>query len=57
MGVFSQVIAGDGVKYAGAEEGGADQQIDDVKHCKCSLFPGRRVQAALRRTVVAAVQR
>jgi hypothetical protein len=30
MAGFSQVIAGDGVEHAGAEEGGADQQIDDV---------------------------
>ena len=55
--MISQMVAGDGVEHAAAKEDGADQQIDDVKHWKCSLFPGRRVQAAIRRTVVAAVQR
>src|SRR4051794_16184578 len=30
--MVSQVVAGDGVEHAAAEEGGADQQVDDVKH-------------------------
>jgi hypothetical protein len=32
MGVTSQPIAGECVKYAGAEEGGAKQDVDDVEH-------------------------
>jgi hypothetical protein len=55
MEVFSQVIAGDGVEHATAEENGADQQIDDVKHSKYSMFPGGRVEAGFRRTVVPAM--
>jgi hypothetical protein len=51
------VIAGDGVEHAAAEEDGADQQKDGVKHWKRSLVRGCRVQAAIRRTVVIAVQR
>jgi hypothetical protein len=32
MAMASQVIAGDGVEHAAAQEGGADQDVDDVKH-------------------------
>jgi hypothetical protein len=55
--MVSQVVASDSVEHADAEEGGADQQVDDVKHWKCSLFPGNCVQVANRRILVAAVQR
>jgi hypothetical protein len=33
----SQVIAGEGVEHAAAKEGGADQNVDDVKH---GIAPG-----------------
>jgi hypothetical protein len=32
MAVASQVVAGEGVEDAAAQEGGADQDEDDVKH-------------------------
>jgi hypothetical protein len=32
MTVASQVVAGEGVEDAAAQEGGADQDEDDVKH-------------------------
>jgi hypothetical protein len=32
MAMASQMVAGDGVEHAPAEEDGADQQIEDVKH-------------------------
>jgi len=30
--MISQVVAGDGVEHAGAEEDGADQDVSKVKH-------------------------
>jgi hypothetical protein len=32
MAVASQVVAGDGVEDAAAQEGGADQDVEKVKH-------------------------
>jgi hypothetical protein len=32
MASASQVVAGDGVEDAAAQEGGADQDVDQVKH-------------------------
>jgi hypothetical protein len=32
MAVASQSVAGDGVKHAAAQEGGADQDVDDIEH-------------------------
>jgi hypothetical protein len=32
MEVASQVVAGDGVKHAAAQEGAADQDVDDIEH-------------------------
>jgi hypothetical protein len=28
----SQMVAGDGIEHAGAQEGGADQDVENVKH-------------------------
>jgi hypothetical protein len=32
MAVASQVVAGEGVENAAAQEGGADQDVENVKH-------------------------
>jgi hypothetical protein len=32
MAMASQLVAGFGVEDAAAQEGGADQQVDDIKH-------------------------
>jgi hypothetical protein len=32
MAVASQVVAGEGVEDAAAQEGGADQDVENVKH-------------------------
>ena len=32
MAVSSEMIAGEGIEYAGAEEGGAHQQVDEIEH-------------------------
>jgi hypothetical protein len=32
MALASQMIAGDRVEHAAAEEGGTDQDVDDVEH-------------------------
>jgi hypothetical protein len=33
MAVALQVVAGEGVEDATAQEGGADQDVENVKHC------------------------
>ena len=65
--MVSQMVAGDSVEHAAAEEDGADQQIEDVKHLRTpgSAARGRlpsgglatRAPSTVPRTVVAAVQR
>jgi hypothetical protein len=32
MAVASQVVASDGVEHTAAQEGGGDQDVDDIEH-------------------------
>jgi hypothetical protein len=51
------MIAGDGVEHAAAQEGGADQQVEYVKHRNTPDSAATRSSELMRRTAVAAVQR